>query len=354
MQIQILARTTIAQIILKPFTVRVHSAIARYRWARLWYLCRALDPTGCGIVDLPTDICQLLAIGKSTLYEWLRDGKQAGAFRNYQLRGNRLRIYLGGLIKVCARLGLSTWGVVATVPLLEINQLRAIATVATTADLQSKSHFAARRSLSNKHERQFFTPPTPDQILEQANRSSEKPARGQIPFLLWVGSRVAFVGKAFVPFGASQKAIGLELGISERTVRRHQEQLGIERRQIAQAKHAYQSIAIGLDHEVDRWVSEPDIYWQRIGEGVHLHEPNGVSSARREGGHRLHRNRFFTRWGKTWLLRCNVYALDTQLNSMRTARRRFKQYVDRSNTRDLPTGAVGEKGGGKGRGDTPE
>lgn len=352
MPIQILTAQTISAIILQPFTVRVHSAIARYPWARLWYLARAFDPVGRGIVELPADLTrQLLNVAKSTLYEWLRDGKRAGAFRNYKFEGNCLHIWLGGLPKVCATLSLNNWGATATVSLLDVNRLRAIATGITTADLQKKSHFAARRKL-NQRERRFFTPPTPDQILEQANRSSEKPARGQVPFLLWVGDRVAFVGKAFVPFGVSQKAIGAELGISERTVRRHQ--LGITRRQIAQAKHAYQSIAIGLDHEVDRWISEPDIYWQRIGEGVHLHEPNGVSSAKREGGHRLHRKRFFTRWGRTWLLRCNIYALDIQLNSMRTARRRFKRYVDRLDTSDLRTGAVGEKGGVKRRGEAPE
>lgn len=348
--LQIFARQAIAQIILKPFTVRVQTGIARQPWARLWYLTRAFDPTGRGLVNLPADtICQLLAVSRPTLYEWLREGKRVGAFRQYKFKNNCLRIILGSLIKVCASLGLPSWGAVATVPLLEVNhQLRAIATGIATADLQNKSHFTARRSLTNR-ERQFFSPPTADQILAEAKRSSEKPARGQVPFLLWVGDHVAWVSKAFVPFGASQRSIGAELGINERTVRRHQQQLGLERRQIAQAKHAYQSIAIGLEHESDRWVAEPNLHWQRVGDDeVHLYEPNGISSSRREEGHRIKRQRLFTRWGKTWLLRCNIYGVShIHLNSMQVARLRLRRYLDRLDTRDLSTAAVGEKGGVK-------
>lgn len=347
----------IAQIILKPFTVRVHSAIARHPWARLWYLCRALDTTGRGvIVDLPTDLtCELLTIAKSTLYEWLRDGRKQGAFRAFSIRRNRLRIYLGGLIKVCARLGLSSWGTTATVSLVEVNhQLRAIAVGIVTHDLQEKSHFAARRSLK-KQESPIYSPPKADKILAVGKRFSEKPARGQtIPFLLHVGDQRAFVSKSFVPFGASQVSIGAELGITARSVQRHQTQLGLERRQLVQAKHAYQMIAIGLEHEAaERWVAEPNLWWQRLDrDNIRLFEPNGISSSRREGGHRVSRQRLFTYFGKTWLYRCNLYAVSYRLNSMQMARHRLKQYLDRLNTRDLPQGAGGERGGEK-KGEMP-
>lgn len=322
--LQILVRQTISKIVLKPFSVRVHVGLCQYPWAKLWYLTRGFDPSGRGIVELPVgEICQLLSISQPTLYEWLRDGRAAGAFRKYEIKQNRCRIILGGLLKVCKSLGLDDWGAVATISLLETNRLRAIATGIATADLQEKSHFAARRSLKQR-ERAFFTPPSADQILTEGQRSSEKPARGQVPFLLWVGKKRAFVSKGFVPFGASQISIGAELGISDRTVRRHQAQLGLERRQLVQAKHAYKLIQAGISWEADSCFAEPEIWYQTNGNDIRLFEPNGITSSQRPGGHPISPQRLFTYAGKTWIYRCNLYAVDYELTSMKTARHRYK------------------------------
>lgn len=322
-------RLAISKIILKPFTVRVHAGIAGKPWARLWYLSRGFDPTSRGIVDLPAaTLAQILNISKPTLYEWLREGKKAGAFRRYQFKHNRCRIWLGGLHKLCKSLGLDSWGAVATIPLLELSQLRAIATVAVTADLQDKSHFAARRSLNNR-ERSFFTPPSADTILAQAKVSSQKPAQGQVPFLLWVGQSKAFVSKGFVPFGVSQKSIGAYLGLSERTVRRHQVLLGVERRQLVQAKAAYQLIDAGIEWEAKRCYAEPDLWYQQFGNEIRLFEPNGITSSRQEGGNLISRERLFRYAGKTWIYRCNLYGVaHIELTSMRASRREFQIYLD--------------------------
>lgn len=330
----------IAAIILQPFTVRIHAGIAREPWARLWYLARAFDPSGRGIVDLPVDIIyQLLTISKPTLYEWLRDGEKAGAFRLRRIRKNRCHIWLGSLHKLCKSLNLRSWGAVATVSLLEVNnQLRAVATGITTADLQDKSHFAARRSLKQR-EKQFYTPPSADAILAEGKRSSQKPAKGQVPFLLHVGQRRAFVSKGFVPFGASQQAIGQELKISEWTVRRHQRQLGLERRQLVQSKHAYQLIQAGIEWEADRCFAEPDLWFEQAGDHIQLYEPNGISSARRQGGHRLMPQRLFRYAGKIWLYRCNIYGVShIRLTSMKASRHRLAQLIEKDE------GAGGKRG----------
>lgn len=322
--LQILTRATLARIILQPFVVRVHVGIARYPWARLWYLARGFDPSGRGIVDLPADIiCQLLAVSKPTLYEWLRDGKNAGAFRDYKFKGNCLHIWLGGLPKVCATLGLESWGATATVSLLDVKQLRALATGIATAELQKKSHYAARRSLKHR-ERSFFTPPTADAILAEGERSSQKPAKGQVPFLLWVGASKVFVSKGFVPFGASQAAIAVEVGICDRTVRRHQRQLDLERRQLVQAKHAYKLVSVGIEWDSDECFAEPDIWYQGTGDAIRLFEPNGISSSSRPGGHPISRQRFFNYRGKTWIYRCNLYSINFSFNSMKAARHQYK------------------------------
>lgn len=327
--LEIEKRLAISKIILKPFTVRVHTGLARKPWARLWYLSRGFDSSGRGIVDLPAEVlCQILSVSKPTLYEWLRDGKKAGAFRRYQFKQNCCRIWLGSLHKLCKSLGLDSWGATATVSLLGINQLREFATVAVTADLQDKSHFAARRNLK-KGERPFFTPPSADTILAQAKVSSQEPAQGQVPFLLWVGQSKAFVSKGFVPFGASQRSIAISLGISERTVRRHQGLLGLERRQMVQAKAAYQLIDAGIEWEAERCYAEPDIYYQQFGNEIRLFEPNGITSSRQEAGNLISRERLFRYAGKTWIYRCNLYGVaHIELTSMRASRREFQVYLD--------------------------
>lgn len=331
MQLQLAIRLTTIRIILKPVTahVRIHVAIARYPWARVWYLARGLDQAGQGIIDLPVDfICALLGVSESTLYEWLRDGRSAGAFRQYKFKQNRLRLVLGGLFKVCKSLGLDSWGATATVALLEIiqqGQLRAIATGIATADLQEKSHFAARRSL--KERERPLAPPSVDAILAEGERSSQKPAKGQVPFLLWVGAKRVFVSKGFVPFGASQAAIAIEIGVCDRTVRRHQRLLGLERRQLVQAKHAYKLIEAGIQWEADSCYAEPGIWYEGIGDSIRLFEPNGISTATRPGGHRVCRERFFSYRGKTWIYRTNLYLTHYTFNSMRASRKAYKNLM---------------------------
>lgn len=331
--LQIQARLAIARILLNPFTVRVHAKIARQTWSRLWYLARAFDPTGRGIVDLPLDICQLLNVSRPTLYEWLRAGKKAGAFRRYKFKQNRCHIWLGGLVKVCQSLGLQDWGGVALVSLVEIQssdtqslQLRSLATSVVVADLQHKSHFAARRSL--KHRERFFKPPSAEAILSAGKRSSQKPEKGQVPFLVWVGKRRAFVSRNFVPFGTSQASIAAELGISEATVRRHQARQNLERRQLVQAKSAYQLVAAGIEWDAERCFAEPEIWYQQSDDGIRLYEPNGITSSRREGGHAVTEQRFFRYFGQTWLYRCNVYGVGhVDLTSMRASRKRLRKLM---------------------------
>lgn len=322
--------TAAATAITQPFTIRVHAGIARKPWARLWYLARGFDFSGRGYVTLSADLaCQLLAVSRSTLYEWMRIGRRDGAFRRYKFRQNRLSVWLGGLKQVCKSLQLTSWGATAVVPLLDVNrQLRAIATAIVTHDLQSKSHYAARKSLKPT-ERKIYTPPAAEAVLAESKQSSQKPGVGQNAFVLHVGKRLAFVSKAFVPYGASQEAIGYELGISEWTVRRHHRQLAIERRQLVQAKAAYGYIRAGMEWETDRCLGERGIWSKRRGDEFRLFEPNGVSSSRRLGGHNLHPGRFLQAFGKTWLYRCNLYAVGHyKLCSMKAARKSLRIYLD--------------------------
>lgn len=326
------SRLAIANSIIQLFSVRIHAGIARKPWARLWYLARGLDLAGRGFLNLSADAaCQLLAVSRSTLYEWLRLGRECGAFRSYKFRGNCLSLWLGGLHKVCRNLRLESWGAVATVPLSEVNRkLRAIATGIATADLQSKSHFAARRSLKER-ERKIFAPPKANIILAAGKQSSlnlgEEQSSGAIAFLLHVGDSKAFVSKSFVPFGASQESIGYQLGISEWSVRRHHRALALERRQLVQAKAAYGRISFALNYPWhDNHLNiEPGIDCYRTQDNqTWLVEPNGSVGSPRPS-YAVDRNRFFRFCGKDWIYRCNLYAVSQfHLESMKTSRRQYE------------------------------
>lgn len=316
-------------------TVRIHTGIVHGKpWARFWYLCRAIDLSGTGIVEFDVhDVCRLLKVCRPTLYEWLRKGRAAGAFRCYRFRKNELKVYLGGLHKYCLALGVSGWGEVALVSLTDILEgmaLKSHATALQTQVEQVRSRVACIRSLK-KRERQSTKIPEPATILKQGKQSSQKPAKGQVPFLLWVGGKRIFVSKSFVPYGASQERIAGELGISDRTVRRHLDYLGVERRQLVQAKAAYKTVAHGMDCWADQVVLSEDRieYYEASNEGYQvgtMYEPSGRTC--HTHGFRVRRDRFFNYRGKTWLYRCNLYLLDYDTTSMKTSRKRLAQLIE--------------------------
>ncbi|MBD0385204.1 MAG: hypothetical protein ICV54_01390 [Nostoc sp. C3-bin3] len=208
---------------------------------------------------------------------------------------------------------------VALTDIVEAMGLKAHATALQTQDQQVKSRIAAIRSLNNR-ERKNTKVAEIEAILEQRNVSSQKPAKGQVPFLLWVGNRRAFVSKGFVPIGASQASIAAHLGISDRTVRRHLDYLGIERCQIVQSKAAYQSITQALEWEAPEWQAEPNIGYMEDRFGfIWLEDMNGNTSSRKPA-QIITKERFFQYRGKTWIYRCNLYKLDYATTSMRAAR----------------------------------
>ncbi|WP_143598324.1 hypothetical protein [Tolypothrix sp. NIES-4075] len=324
----VLVELTKAEIILGAFKVRVHVGIGRYTWARLWYLCRGLDVWGRGYAELPVELCcSVLKISSQTLYRWLKDGKAAGAFRKGNIRRGVLRIYMSGLHKVCFKLGLTDWAGVVDLRLSEVNQnIRQLVTGACTQDLQSKSHYAAVTNLK-KRERAFFAPPKADAILQSKKVSSQKSDEGQILFLLHVGEKRAFVSRSFVPFGASQRSIGSKLGISDRTVRRHQEALGLNRRQLMQAKGEYKRVQQAMKHQADFFQAADDMYLVSCGNDWELQEKS-------RGGKEWHKSyvtpeSFCNYYDKTWIYRCNLYEERYTLTSMRRSRDIFKRQTQK-------------------------
>lgn len=332
----LLPTVTLAKLIGELDSVRIHAKIARRPWARLWYLLRGFD-NGRGLLEVAAgEIEALLGCGTSTIWEWLRDGKRAGAFRQYRFKRGTWRFVLGGLASVCQRGGLNDWGATIALPILEaVEQMRVLATTATTELLQRQSRAAARAALTGA-EKKLYPLPTAEQILELAGKSSEKPDRGQIPFLLWVGSRRIWVSKGFVPFGAGQESIAQSLSISARSVRRHQVAADLLKRQVCQSKSEYREIVRALAWEADNfqasaevWYSAPDLASGRI----MLAEPSGYTRSAQRPTLPVATSRFFEYGGQSWIARCNLYQTNLELIPMCWARKRLGKLIRSSAVR---------------------
>lgn len=311
--------------------VRIHSAIVyAATWSKLWYLCRALDTNGKGHVVLEFDkVCNALDAKPSTVYEWMRCGRAASAFRSIRKRGKYLDIWLGSLVKVSQTLGLESWGTVATVPLSSLRTLRPIATAITTQQLQDQSRYAAWRSLNAK-ERKFYKLTPATEILAHVGRSSANPERGKVaPCVRWIGNKRLFVSKGFIPYGCSQEKIGNTIGRSSRTVRRHLQQLEIVRRQVVQSKWEYTLIDCGVGIGRGGGKLSDDYSYTLVGDDwwlpdseIILNEPNGHTSSKRK--YNIKKSRFFHYKGKTYIYRCNLYSLNYSLKTMKARKKSYK------------------------------
>lgn len=290
------------------------------------------------------DVTQLLATSSSTLRQWLREGKEAGAFRRWKIQRGVLHTHLGGLFTVCRvlkkedpgkRAGHAPWGITTEhVPLHEIlslTKLRAIATAATAQRLQQLSRYAAWRNLPPAA-RKTIKLPQPDAFFpnEEEQRLSDNNAVGSIRCLIHIGRRRAWVSKGFIPFGTSQNAIARERGVCDRTVQRHLNLVGIDRRQVVQSKAEYKLAADSINHDGGSiqmaddfalYTREDDYYLSETSlSGVHIHKVATVGFSRIQ-------SRFFTygKKPKIWLYRTNIYKPALKLCTMSAARSRYRQ-----------------------------
>lgn len=327
-----------AEIILQPFMVRLHSGISRQPWARLWYLLRGFDDGSGRVKEIPLVLVEeILGVSQATVYRWLDQGKAVGAFLSgYKVRIGLLTVYLGGLTKVAWHLNLKDWGVVAECPLWEVNaNIRALTTGIVTQRLQQRSRYAANRKLKPEY-RKSYGAPHPNELLGDEGQSSFKLGAGEVPFVLHVSPSRVFVSKSFIHYGTSQNAVSCKLGIHTRTVRRHQRTLGMEKRQLCQAKYEYAQLDRAVSNEASEcwaWSSEgtqSDIGYQSLGEGAIAFSDGILPGARKQQPNTYQlpagelSGRFFQMKGKTWMARCNIYREQFKLTTMRAKRRKWR------------------------------
>ncbi|MEM9539964.1 MAG: hypothetical protein AAGA60_10755 [Cyanobacteria bacterium P01_E01_bin.42] len=280
--------------------VRIHSALGRYPWAKLWYLCRALDDEGCGkiVLNLHSILFDLKVKSRSIIYHWIQQGKRCGAFRAAQRVGSMWHLYLGSLHTVCRLLGLPDWGTTFYVDIENIWNIRQLTTAAITFNLQEQSRRQAFLNLAPEERKTYRLPEAWEVITAEgkfprgnsAADLTENAIPPKIPFLLCVTEQKAFVSKSFVPFGGSQKTIAARLGICDRTVRRHQVGLNIVRRQLCQTKGEYAALHDEIAMFGDAFVQEGNGFSKR-------------STYTRDA----EQGKFFKMLGRTWVNRCNLY-----------------------------------------------
>lgn len=327
--------------ILHLFTGRVHTNLVQYRWAKLWYLLRFHDRRGSGYVQLPVAlIAEQLAVAPSTIYEWLRLGDRTqreegetkpGAFRRWRVSGGILKVALGSLEKITLALGLKNlrWGFTAEIPIFEIGNLRALATGIVAQKLQQRSRHLAWENLPKPVREKYKSLPHADEFFHANRRPSDTPLSGGIRCLLHVGKHRIWVSKGFIPFGANQNAIAYERDISERTVRRHVAKIGMEHRQLVQAKAAYRDVVQGIEWLSESYEAEPGLKVQcfdhlPFGQAVVTEAPGGV-------GHPhtflMSSSRVFEYGGKSWLYRANLYNPSFRLRTMAHRIRNYKRLL---------------------------
>lgn len=325
-------------------TVRIHTGLVqKYQtWTKLWYFLRGLDRSSSGFGSiLMTDICYWMGAAPSTIRQWLREGKSAGAFRFWAERRGIVTVAVASPTAVVIGLKLyqqpsaysirRAWGEVSEISVFQLNWLRCHATAVTTQHLQSQSHFAAK--IANAKDRQRLRVPTPEDLFEAAERASQNPdVRALLPFVSKFTPSKLWVSKSFRVFGVGQESIAKVRGFCDRTIRNHLSILGIERKQVVQAKSVYQDVAVAIDQgamykswgegkdevtltaNVTGWNRETDepILAHKLSEGLTGEFPRGGIDAPR--------SKFFQAWGKWWMYKTNVYDLSYPLHSTEFAR----------------------------------
>lgn len=329
----LLSNQSVAQLLtLQTITVRIHSQLALNYGAsiKLWYLARAFNLSGSGLSYLSLDFCsEVLDRKPSTIYQYLREGKAAGLFRAWRVRRGIVRIFYSSLHKITLKQNLTSWGDSADLTLTQLTQLRYHATGIAVQCEQRRSHYAARMAL-NKRERQFHKLPLPEDLLRLNREPSLEPRRGKIRFHLATSRKRIFVATGFVPFGTSQPAIADIVERSLSTVQRHLVRSDLQWKQLIQNRPEYIVIMPRMHYQQNANVSEFSyVPCDQVGSG-YLYEPNGLTSARKEDGHKVTCGRFFLWQGKAWMYRTNIYNEPYLIRTCRRSRNLYKKLMTRN------------------------
>lgn len=323
--------------------------IATGTWIKLWYILRALDQEGSGYWRGSLQgLLILTGIKQSTIYQYLREGKRAGAFRRYRVTRGKLRVALGGLNKVARNLnlgkeGFGPVGEVSLHTLLSVG-VRPIATGIIAQKEQQKTRYAAWASLPNQVREKYKLPYPKDFFRDEAASSSRNlqaklgfRGRRGLKCVVHVGRKRIFVSAGFVPQGVSQRKIARHRGRCVRTVQNHIAKLGgIQRkRQIVQNRAAYEQVKLGIWCDLE--MELPDLKLEFVKNQTNFLKPGqGTIPLLTEKpglvgkpyGYAVNKERFFMYGGRHWIYRTNLYEPVFKLKTMRAKLAEFKAILN--------------------------
>lgn len=207
--------------------LRLHATIAdNYpTYIKLWYLCRAIDVDGSGVVDLRIDEAQkALGLCKRSILDYLSKGSVL--FRAIQKQSkNCYRIYLKSLVNVTLQKGLVDFGGCAFVTTKELSKIKVTATEITAQGCQAASRYLANLQQKNfakaNHQKSSKRALKPEELfngtyLDPKEEPSSQLCCGALGFNS--DHRTLFVKESFIAFGASQPYIANKLGRCRQTI----------------------------------------------------------------------------------------------------------------------------------------
>lgn len=145
----------------------------------------------------------------SSVRRLLKQARSLGLIRHFHTEGDRAWAYPYSLKKIAKKAGLESLAEIAEIKYEDIKNLNIKCTEAVAAGLQRASLHAAREAQKELPPEQQIKPVNPFSRAELGKR------------VLWKGDRFLGVSEGFVIWGASQKAIAVARGISERSIQRH-------------------------------------------------------------------------------------------------------------------------------------
>jgi hypothetical protein len=134
--------------------IRIHSSVAdSYQSCiKLWYLCRALDVTGCGMVTIDVDdAAEALGVSSRTIENYIKIGHKKGLYRcvKKNFPGN-YTLWLTTLKTVAFQRGLDSFGILAYATVEDLKNLKVTATeIEAIGGQRSSRYLASVRAVEN-------------------------------------------------------------------------------------------------------------------------------------------------------------------------------------------------------------
>ena len=280
---------------------------------RIWLLARRFDlsrwsrsgkPTGCGIGTFTLlGASRTLNLSKKRVYTLLCEAKKSGLIREWEKKGDQIKVYYTSFEKVVAIAGLEDIGPIAAINIDELSCLNIIATEIEAQHLQRASFYRQRQEEIEQIKSQGLDPgKTPSEMVRPIDlHTCDYPAR-----VLGKGERFIYCSGDFRFYGGSQRAIADNRGLSAATISRH-------------LSNGYRLVPTPIREY--RGNLPPIVSRQLVEKLPQLQEFLSPKLCLQHG--------LFSMHGDLWEPHCNVYLLNHRLVSARRRRNRIQVSIDK-------------------------